>query len=466
VVLFLGLMGAITVGVLRQSGLIPTPEPTLVAAPAAKNEFLVIVADFYSEGEVQSLQVMRRLGPALEKAIQDNQFPNALVRVVTVPDKPSTREEALRLANRYQASIIVWGFYDTLGLKANIEIVDSPFLASIGGAKNIEAAAAQTQAEAPPETLRTSLEKELPSQVDYLVLYTIGRVHYGVGNTSEDVSQNLAQQEFEKALQVLEQALNTAQELATQDKSDLATETIYYSIGTVYVKLFDLGSTKGDLELAAQNFQKAIVLKPGYSEAFYNLGKTYQRQKKYDESIQQFLAAAEKDKTSDHATAVDAYNSVGFIYAAQKGDLKQAETYWLKGLDLVPKNVLILANLGFLRYVEEDYPKAIEYTQKSLEYADPTNIDQQESIMRNTCNLGLIYVAQGDATNAAETYQKAISFAGKFGIDRSKIAKGLSSCIDDMNQLVAQKPDTTSLAQAQINLLQPVFVTFQSTPTP
>jgi tetratricopeptide (TPR) repeat protein len=46
-----------------------------------------------------------------------------------------------------------------------------------------------------------------------------------------------------------------------------------------------------DYEMAEKAFSQAISIDPGYAEAVYNLGRTYEAQKRYSDAIQQYRTA-------------------------------------------------------------------------------------------------------------------------------------------------------------------------------
>ena len=55
----------------------------------------------------------------------------------------------------------------------------------------------------------------------------------------------------------------------------------YYNSGIILKKL-------GNIELALENYQKAIKLKPDYAEAYYNCGIIYKELKQFDKAIENY----------------------------------------------------------------------------------------------------------------------------------------------------------------------------------
>ena len=100
---------------------------------------------------------------------------------------------------------------------------------------------------------------------------------------------------------------------------------IHNSLGLAY-----MGKKRDDLaELA---FQKALQLKPDYTEALNNLGAARLRQDKLDSAIQAFLKVLDDLL---YPTPHFPLSNLGWAYVGKK-DFKQAETYFLKAMDSLP----------------------------------------------------------------------------------------------------------------------------------
>ncbi len=281
VIVLLGLIGSIAFGVLRQAGVIPTPEPTLVGLPAGEDEFLVLVADFYPKEGAQKYEIINRLAPEIISALQINQL--TFARVLTVPDQPRDREEVLRLAKRYNASVVVWGWYDPLGFEASVEIIESPILIAMrnSGLVSVQTSKSLGEVDSAPETLRAYLRSGLSSRVNYLVLYTVGRAQYAAGYSAQMLDKfDQAAKDYLLALNLFSSALEQIKDLPEGDRARLASEVFYSSIGSCYYSLYYIKSPAGDLHLAEENLKKAIEINPSFAEPLYRLGSVYLRQKK------------------------------------------------------------------------------------------------------------------------------------------------------------------------------------------
>ena len=83
------------------------------------------------------------------------------------------------------------------------------------------------------------------------------------------------------------------QDWKNQDTLWLATAKTSPSSPQNHNNLGDLYGRRGDLERSAEEFKKAIELKPGYADAYHNLANTYQQMGKIDEAIENYQKAAE-----------------------------------------------------------------------------------------------------------------------------------------------------------------------------
>lgn len=83
------------------------------------------------------------------------------------------------------------------------------------------------------------------------------------------------------------------QDWKTQDTLWLATAKTSPSSPQNHNNLGDLYGRRGDLERSAEEFRKAIELKPGYADAHHNLANTYQQMGRIDEAIENYQKAFE-----------------------------------------------------------------------------------------------------------------------------------------------------------------------------
>ncbi len=134
----------------------------------------------------------------------------------------------------------------------------------------------------------------------------------------------------------------------------------------------------------------------------YPLAQSYKAYKEsnYDEIIQ-----SNKNLLLYNPNNLTAINNIGFAYY-QKGNLKDAEEYFLQGLTINPSHELIKRNLNNLYIIkanvlvkEKDFNSAIEYYNKVLKGGNA-----ERSIYNN---LAYSYSQNGDIENAKKYYRNA-----------------------------------------------------------
>ena len=104
----------------------------------------------------------------------------------------------------------------------------------------------------------------------------------------------------------------------------------------------DVYSRQGDLNKAAEEFQKAIEIKPGYADAYHNLANTYQRMGRFDAAIENYQKAAELNPN-----LWQSHQALAAIYFEQeKYDLALDEIK--KALEINPESEGLKQNLQLI----------------------------------------------------------------------------------------------------------------------
>lgn len=129
----------------------------------------------------------------------------------------------------------------------------------------------------------------------------------------------------------------------------------YSGLGLVYAALGQ--DTKADA-----NYKKSIELQPGSSESHNNYGSFLCSRKRYDESIPHFLEAV---KNPLYATPHLAYANAG-ICSARKNDIKNAEIYLNKALQIQPLTHSAATQLAEIQFKRGDTTTAQKTLQNAL----------------------------------------------------------------------------------------------------
>lgn len=113
---------------------------------------------------------------------------------------------------------------------------------------------------------------------------------------------------------------------------------------------------------AEANFKKSIQLQPASSESHNNYGSFLCANKRYDESIAEFLAAV---KNPLYSTPNLAYANAG-ICSARKNDIKNAEVYLNKALEIEPLTHSAATQLADIQFKRGDATAAKKTLQNAL----------------------------------------------------------------------------------------------------
>lgn len=151
-------------------------------------------------------------------------------------------------------------------------------------------------------------------------------------------------------------------------------------------------------------FERTVEDSPESADARTLLGNEYFRRGRLDEAEEQYRAALGTRNFFQRTVGAageyaSAFCNLGVI-TANKGDVKTAEKYFLKSLELNPTMADSLNNLGVLYYRRGDLQKALEYYQRSLRY----NYNNENTHY----NIGLILTKLGRFDEARQEFNKAL----------------------------------------------------------
>ena len=273
VIALLALVERDSSGRLRLS--LPGSEPPAIA-PAEAGETLVIVSQFANyASERMGYNVAGRIQEALLKDFSEAELNGSRVAIWQQP--LLNREETLQVGQAYRATLVIWGEYDSGRVLVTFTLPAS---------KEAQATAQVLNQVATPADLSAVINTELPTDVRWMALVSVGQVHY-------------AAKRYDQAQAALERALA----YPPQDESALA--GVYFSLGYIYGLQGDLDGVltyytqaiehqsglvsaynnrgaaylarreEGDLQRAISDFSQAIELAPDFGSAWYNRGLSY-----------------------------------------------------------------------------------------------------------------------------------------------------------------------------------------------
>jgi len=128
----------------------------------------------------------------------------------------------------------------------------------------------------------------------------------------------------------------------TQDTLWLATAKTSPSSPQNHNNLGDLYGRRGNLERSAEEFRKAIELKPGYADAHHNLANTYQQMGRLDEAIENYQKAFEFNPRLWQSCQ----NLAAIYFEQEKFEL--AKEWMEKAVEANPENSNLRLNLEII----------------------------------------------------------------------------------------------------------------------
>ena len=166
--------------------------------------------------------------------------------------------------------------------------------------------------------------------------------------------------------------------------------------------LANLGNSyvgKGEFDLAIEQYNKVLAIDPNYVDVLVNLGSAYAEKDEFDLAIEQYNKALAIDPKHIHALF-----NLGNAYA-REGEFDLAIEQQNKALAIDPKHIHALVNLGNAYTEKDEFDLAIEQYNKALAI-DPKYIN-------TLINLGNVYARNGKFNLAIEQYNKALAIDPK-----------------------------------------------------
>ncbi len=219
-----------------------------------------------------------------------------------------SHEEALRVAERCGATIVIWGKADEYGAEVYYSILDL---------ENLRLARPKLSSRLENiEQYRLYINEGIPKEFEYLALITVGQLAYSVGDHTTAIS-------------ALEQALAVARAI-----------DIF-----IREKQIDLNGELPDLELET---------------VFFYLGNSYDEIDEPNKAIAAYTAGLQFDP--EHARL---YLNRGYVYYYQD-DLAAARADVRKALEIDSSYPAGHSNLASILYREGEFEKAIQEYDKAL----------------------------------------------------------------------------------------------------
>ncbi|MFQ5858898.1 MAG: tetratricopeptide repeat protein, partial [Anaerolineae bacterium] len=222
---------------------------SLEAEPARPGETLVLLPEFKGHEEAFfEIDLRDTLQARVAQAALKG------VRVVWLKETafgPGDDDAVRRLAARYGAALVIWGWYDRSRFRACFTVTESLFTyrdplvfrsdASVRGLLYAD------------EDFALFVNQKLPRQVDYFVFFTLGQLYYW-------------ERDYERALAALNQAIAAVEDDTDDDRPEGLAYAYFYrgNVHAVY---------RQDRRATIADYRRALALAPNFANAAFNLGE-------------------------------------------------------------------------------------------------------------------------------------------------------------------------------------------------
>lgn len=335
-------------------GLQPVP-------PARYGETLLLVTTF--TGPDTSENPTTAIDRAILDAIPGDPFVNA--RVARLVSAPETTEEARRIGEQYDASVLIWGTYSSLGYTVQVEILKPVDLFE-------------------PRSFAFEMDHGSQSQLDDLADFTVALLAFHGANFtySSTYTNPLVQTADSTELNAAAVAFYRAEAARWAADPDRALAIIEEALDS------------GHASASLYALQAAIV-----GESIYT-SHNYQEQV---QAYEQALDAVESALTLEPDCAA-AYYARALAHQAQ-GDLESALSDLTHALDLMPGEVLLLQERAALHQTLDKFQGALaDYT--TLITLEPGNADL-------FMQRGRLYISHGYLDLAIQDFEQAYRTASE-----------------------------------------------------
>ena len=173
----------------------------------------------------------------------------------------------------------------------------------------------------------------------------------------------------------------------------------------------------GQLASAVNSYDKAIMIKPDYSKAHYNLGGAFHELRQYEDSVKSYKSSLAIDP--DYS---EAHNNLGNVLR-DSGQLDEAISSYEQALIIKPDYVEAHYSLGIIFHELDQVVEAVKSYQQALK------INPEFSEAHN--NLGNAFKDLGQQDVAVKSYQKALKINPEF----SEAHNNLGNAFKDLGQL-------------------------------
>jgi tetratricopeptide (TPR) repeat protein len=427
-----------------------TPTPTATPIFAENVPYRVAIAKFNQLSD-RKLAIEQRLEDDLDQQLQAAGLSDEVeVKVVSQPVIESA-EDAERLAESTQSSVVIWGLYDDVGIRLRVSLGSRASLSQTVPGTARFGELPLTSAGSETGTLSFYITSTLPANTSFMSFYVIGHLYYLSNQYAKGYAAfDTAMQQLPQTVAVENEALlhffnarvmdtttvtgtvNAICEYANAIEADQQMFEAYNNLGVLAARdEVALYSYLWPEDQRAQQrvctdqinigfdarelFSKTLRIRPDWAVAQYNLGALDWnikdcRSRGYCEGNpdQELLQSHERAEARFFsALKLDpslpgAHLSVGAM-AMWRGDFVAASQHFSTALSLMPQSPEVAINLGHALALTGREPEAEAAFRTAIRNAPKDSAQSTEAHLA----LGILYHRQGDLTRARVEYGQA-----------------------------------------------------------
>lgn len=337
-----------------------------------EEKLIVLIAQF--EGPEENFGLRNEIWEKLDEDFRnDADVKIETVNEIITPDSNSGSPRAMEIGERFQADIVIWGWYRPTvnpNITIHIENLSPAQIKTLQVSETYQPQATLAELEA------FEIQRQLGSETSTLISFLTGLLRYKSSDYPEAIKR------FEQIL-------------ANTDISTLINPfDLHFALGNSY-------QWTNMHDSAIQNYDKAIEINPQSAIAYSNRGSAYLFLEEHEHAIQDFEMAIKIDPQLDAA-----FNNRGLIYFSL-GEYERAIQDFDMLIEIAPSSAIGYSNRGVIYLSLGEYERAIQDFDKTIELFEFH--DATAFYLR-----GSSYAHLGEQERAIQDYDKAIELDAQF----------------------------------------------------
>ncbi len=148
---------------------------------------------------------------------------------------------------------------------------------------------------------------------------------------------------------------------------------------------------------AQEAFEKFLAKNPGYYQTYLLIGNCHKEKGEYDQALANYKKANSEQDGTDTKLMAQVHAAAGDLYI-RKNDLKTAQEYFKKSLELDPKDEILAYNVGEIFFSNGKTDEAVHYFKLS------SSVKPEWALPH--LKIGYAYLNSEDYKNAVASFKK------------------------------------------------------------